>query len=51
MILMVNEDVQLTARFTEKDPESNPALLYGGIGIGVVAVIGIAFIVLIKKKK
>ena len=50
MILMVNEDVQLTARFTEKDPESNPALLYGGIGIGVVAVIGIAFIVLKKKK-
>lgn len=51
MTLKINEDVQLTARFTEKDPESNPALLYGGIGIGVVAVIGIAFIILKKKKK
>ncbi|MBE6115216.1 MAG: hypothetical protein E7187_00125 [Erysipelotrichaceae bacterium] len=50
MTMTVYDNMRFTARFSEKNPESNPVMLYGGIGIGVVAVIGIAFIVLKKKK-
>ena len=50
LTVSVYEDMRFTARFTEKNPESSPVMLYGGIGIAIAAIIGAVLIALKKKK-
>lgn len=51
LIVTAVENVNYTAKFTEKDPDGNPVILYAGIGVGALIAAGTVIVLLMKKKK